>query len=171
MYTYCMCMYTYVYRNYAYHIYMQVQTCIHTHTHTHTTTHIYTHSVFYFLLHTDPAVIDRESPLPPDTPDERNIGAGRPDDPVNVAENVTVRLHCPYSGIHVPTTRWLLVTNNRTTTEIVDMPPDIMLINDTVNRNLILVINNFREEFEGTYRCDTRNVAGEDEGDIVIHSM
>ena len=121
-------------------------------------------------MHTDPAVIDRETPLPPDTPDERNIGAGRSDGPMNVAENVTVRLHCPYSGIHDPTTRWLLVANNRTT-EIVDIPPDIMLINDTVNRNLILVINNFREEFECTYRCDTGNIAGDDEGDIIIHSM
>ena len=142
------------------------------HTYIHTPLHIYTHILlFHFLLHTDPAVIDRETPLPPDTPNERNFGAGRSDGPMNVAENITVRLHCPYSGIHEPTTRWLLVTNNRTTTEIVDIPPDIMLINDTVNRNLILVINNFREEFEGTYRCDTRNIAGEDEGDIVIHSM
>ena len=97
-----------------------------------------------------------------------NIGAGRPDDPVRIVENVTVRLHCPYSGINEPTTRWLLVASDRTTTEIVDMPPNIMLINDTVNRNLILVINNFREEFEGTYRCDTGNIAGDDEGDVVI---
>ena len=101
-------------------------------------------------------------------PGERNFGAGRSDDPVTVAGNDTVRLHCPYSGINEPTTRWLLVASDGTTTEIVDMPPDIMLINDIVNRNLILVINNFREEFEGTYRCDTGNIAGEDEGDIVI---
>ena len=144
--------------------------CIHTniHTRTHSTIHIYTQFVFNFLLHTDPAIIDRETPLPPDTPDEMNIGAGRPDDPVRIVENVTVRLHCPYSGINEPTTRWLLVNSDRTTTEIVDMPPDIMLISDIINRNLILVINNFREEFVGTYRCDTRNIAGEDEGDVVI---
>ena len=143
--------------------------CSYKHAYIHTPLHIYTHILlFYFLLHTDPAVIDRETPLPPDTPNERNIGAGRPDDPVRIVENVTVRLHCPYSGINEPTTRWLLVASDRTTTEIVDMPPDIMLINDTVNRNLILVINNFREESEGTYRCDTGNIAGDDEGDVVI---
>lgn len=96
-----------------------------------------------------------------------NIGAGRPDEPVRVTENTTVRLFCPFTGLDQPTTRWVRVNRvDRTTTDVVAMPPDILLM--TEDNNIILVINEFDEEFEGTFRCVTDNNAGDDEGDVVL---
>ena len=115
----------------------------------------------------EPATIDRTSPLPPTSGDgEMNIGAGRPDEPVMVRENVTVRLFCPFSGIDEPTTRWVRVNRDRTTTDVVAMPPNIIIESDP--NDVILVIQNFNEDLEGTYRCVTDNNAGDDEGDVVL---
>ncbi len=126
-------------------------------------------SVFYrcfVYLYIEPARIDRTTPLPPSSDSEINIGAGRPDEPVEVMDSVTVRLHCPYTGIDEPTTRWVTVNNDRTTTDVVSMPPNVVIVNE--NNSIILVIMNFSEELEATYRCVTDNNAGSDDGDVVL---
>ncbi len=121
---------------------------------------------FHNFFPTEPARIDRTSPLPPGSDTELNIGAGRPDEPVEILENVTVRLYCPFTGLDQPTTRWVRVNRDRTTTDVVEMPPGLVLINET--NNIILQISSFSEGFEGTYRCVTDNNAGDDDGDVVL---
>ena len=110
-------------------------------------------------------------PLPPPrSSNEIIIGAGRPDEPVEVMENVTVRLFCPFTGLDQPTTRWVRVNRDRTTTDVVAMPPDLVLSTEVINgfENRILEIMRFGEGFEGTYRCITDNNAGDDDGDVVL---
>ena len=114
----------------------------------------------------EPARIDRITPIPPSSDTERNIGAGRPDEPVEIMENVTVRLYCPFTGIDEPSTRWVRVNNDRTTTDVVEMLPNVALVNE--DNNIILVIMSFTEELEGTYRCVTDNNAGNDGGNVVL---
>ena len=120
-----------------------------------------------FVSSLEPARINRTSPLPPSTDTGINVGAGRPDEPVRVPrDDVTVRLYCPYTGLDQPTTRWVRVNSNGSTTDVVAMPPDLTLM--TSNNNVVLTIRNFDEDRQGTYRCVTDNNAGEDEGDIIL---
>ena len=107
---------------------------------------------------------------PPSSDNEMNIGAGRPDRPVEVMENVTVRLYCPFTGFDTPSTRWFRISEDGSRSPVVAMPPNILLVNEILNNisTLVLVINKFQRELEGTYECDTENNAGDDDGRVIL---
>ncbi|XP_003389282.1 PREDICTED: hemicentin-1-like [Amphimedon queenslandica] len=116
----------------------------------------------------DPARIDRQQTLPPPGPNEEVIGAGRPDEPNEVTPGRTVRLFCPFTGIDPANTTWLRVRPDGFTTEI-DTSLPAFSINNTGNVS-VLIISPFTREFEGTYRCTTTNIAGDDAGDVVLQA-
>ena len=119
----------------------------------------------------EPAKIDRIIHLPPPSSDnEKNIGAGRPNQPVEVMKNMTVRLYCPFTGIDTPSTKWSRISEDGSRSPVVAMPPNILLVNEVIDNinTSVLIINSFQEELEGTYACNTDNNAGSDEGRVIL---
>ena len=114
----------------------------------------------------DPARIDRQLSLPIPGPNEEVIGAGRPDEPKEIVPGKTVRLYCPFIGIDPANTTWLKVRPDGFTT-IINTSHPAFSINNTGNVS-ILTISPFTKEHESTYRCTTTNIAGNDEGDVVL---
>ena len=87
------------------------------------------------------------------------IGVGRNSTAQDIQSGRTVELHCPYSGIDKPQTRWFKVGS--TLTPISDgSPPGFRMIDNPFN--LILMIENFNTSLTGTYLCITTNIAGDD---------
>ena len=123
-------------------------------------------TVFTYNFAIDPARIDRQQTLPPPGPNEEVIGAGRPDEPNEVTPGKTVRLYCPFTGIDPASTIWLRVRPDGFTAQIDTSLPAFSISNDS--NVSVLTISPFTREFEGTYRCTTTNIAGDDAGDVVL---
>uniref|UniRef100_A0A1X7U7C0 Ig-like domain-containing protein n=1 Tax=Amphimedon queenslandica TaxID=400682 RepID=A0A1X7U7C0_AMPQE len=116
----------------------------------------------------DPARIDRQQSLPTPGPNEVVIGAGRSEEPNNVTFGRSVKLFCPFTGIGQADATWLRVQPDGFTAEI-NTSLAVFSMNNTGNMS-VLTISPFTEEFEGTYRCITTNIAGDDAGDVVLQT-
>lgn len=76
-----------------------------------------------------------------------------------------LELHCPFNGVDGPNTTWTRVDP---VADIADVPNASTML---VGNNLILVINPFNSENEGTYRCSTENIAGADDAEVVLRGL
>lgn len=118
----------------------------------------------------DPARISRTSTLPPPQSSTNIvIGVDRSSSITTVMNGRTVELHCPYSGIETPETRWFKV-DGPTSIPISTGNPPGYTVTDSMN-NLILQINSFNSAFAGTFLCNTSNNAGDDQGSSTIAGM
>ena len=124
--------------------------------------------IYLFWIVIDPARINRTSPLPKPPPDTIIDGAGRPDEALQVMDNMTVILHCPVRGIDMPMTMWYRVRTDRRIVPINTTAEPAFMIDRTDPLNPILTISPFNPSLAGTYRCTTTNIAGDDDGDVVI---
>ena len=92
--------------------------CLHAHTrtHTHTLSRAHTHTLSRMHTHTHthiaPARINHSVPLPPSTQTNMHIGAGRPQQSVEITAGNTATLYCPATGIGAPTTSWWRIRYN-----------------------------------------------------------
>lgn len=118
-------------------------------------------------ISTDPARINRRKTLPAPGENELVQGAGRTNEPVCGRDNNRLSLHCCYSGIDRPTTRWLFVFPNGTEVPVNTSDPAITVTDDD-RMNSVLTIFPFGPRYVGTYRCNTTNIAGTDAGNVNV---
>ena len=118
----------------------------------------------------DPAVVDIRTPLPPPTiQDAEVIGAGRSDESVLVMESTVLELYCPFNGVDTPSTVWVYIDPMTGEEVSIDEVPNANVVLD--GNNLMLIINPFTSENEGTYRCNTDNIAGADDAEVVLRGL
>lgn len=122
------------------------------------------------LYITDPAVINRESELPPSTNTTNVVGIGRHPSPVPIPHGNNVSIYCPYSGLDDPTnrTQFFAVDSNGNLVPSDQLPSPKYSI-EQQNSTLVLTISNYSpDDMYHTFVCNTMNQAGRDSQRITL---
>ena len=103
------------------------------------------------------------------TPGPNTFGAGRIYGAQTISDGSPVTLQCPTSGIDDPNTRWEFITPQDGYRVGTTLPPGVTELNQVIGGLIVSTLTfTFNSSYAGTFVCLTSNVAGSDQGFVVL---